>query len=132
QQPSKKRDRTPPREDRVSPTAKKGKQAVRLEPRRRSPQGLKLMTRHVSSSNHGHHENRGYRTPTPPRQNNSPPRSPVWSDEDSPGGPLSREIMSVPLPPGLEKPPQLGTYNGLTDPGEHIENIDVLLNYRQL
>ncbi|MCI74578.1 hypothetical protein A2U01_0095842, partial [Trifolium medium] len=24
------------------------------------------------------------------------------------------------------------TYNGLTDPGEHIENIDVLLNYRQL
>ncbi|MCI35175.1 hypothetical protein A2U01_0056396, partial [Trifolium medium] len=72
------------------------------------------------------------RTPTPPRHNNSPPRSLVWSDEDSPGGPLSREIMSVPLPPGLEKPPHLGTYDGLTDPNEHIENIDVLLNYRQL
>ncbi|MCI64739.1 hypothetical protein A2U01_0085997, partial [Trifolium medium] len=63
------------------------------------------MKRHVSSSSHGHPENRGYRTSTPPRHNNSPPRSPVWSDEDSLGGPLSREIMSVPLPPGLEKPP---------------------------
>ncbi|MCI92701.1 hypothetical protein A2U01_0113998, partial [Trifolium medium] len=34
--------------------------------------------------------------------------------------------------PGLEKPPQLGTYDRLIDPNEHIENIDVLLNYRQL
>ncbi|MCH91617.1 hypothetical protein A2U01_0012545, partial [Trifolium medium] len=31
QQPNKKRDRTPPREDKVSPTAKKGKQAERPE-----------------------------------------------------------------------------------------------------
>ncbi|MCI69524.1 hypothetical protein A2U01_0090786, partial [Trifolium medium] len=70
------------------------------------------------------------RSHTPPRHNNSPPRSPVWSDEDSPRGPPSRDIMRVPLPSGLEKPPQLGTYDGLTDPDEHIENIDVLLNYR--
>ncbi|MCI50962.1 hypothetical protein A2U01_0072206, partial [Trifolium medium] len=34
------------------------------------------------------------------------------------------------LPTGLEKPPQLGTYDGLTDPDEHIENIDVMLKYR--
>ncbi|MCI47126.1 hypothetical protein A2U01_0068367, partial [Trifolium medium] len=50
-------------------------------------------------------------------------------DEDSPRGPLSRDIMRVPLPTGLEKPPQLGTYDGLTDPDEQIKNIDVLLNY---
>ncbi|MCI68375.1 hypothetical protein A2U01_0089636, partial [Trifolium medium] len=50
QQPSKKRDRTPPREDRVSPTAKKGNQTERPEQWRRSPQGLKLMERHVTSS----------------------------------------------------------------------------------
>ncbi|MCI87585.1 hypothetical protein A2U01_0108869, partial [Trifolium medium] len=42
QQPSKKRGRTPPREDRVSPS-KKGKATERLEQRRRSPQGLVLM-----------------------------------------------------------------------------------------
>ncbi|MCI51153.1 hypothetical protein A2U01_0072397, partial [Trifolium medium] len=28
--------------------------------------------------------------------------------------------------------PQLGTYDGLTDPDEYIENINVLLNYRQV
>ncbi|MCI74981.1 hypothetical protein A2U01_0096247, partial [Trifolium medium] len=45
---------------------------------------------------------------------------------------LSRDIMRVPIPQGLEKPPQLDTYDRLTDPDEHIENIDVLLNYRQV
>ncbi|MCI50831.1 hypothetical protein A2U01_0072075, partial [Trifolium medium] len=39
QQPSKKRDCNPPREDRVSPS-KKGKSTERPEQRRRSPQGL--------------------------------------------------------------------------------------------
>ncbi|MCI37597.1 hypothetical protein A2U01_0058821, partial [Trifolium medium] len=39
QPPSKKRDRTPPREERVSPS-KKGKATERPEQRRRSPQGL--------------------------------------------------------------------------------------------
>ncbi|MCI66591.1 hypothetical protein A2U01_0087849, partial [Trifolium medium] len=73
QQPNKKRDRTPPCEDRVSPTAKKGKQAERPEQRRRSPQGLKLMTRHGALSSHGHHGNREDHSPTPPRHNNSPP-----------------------------------------------------------
>ncbi|MCI44055.1 hypothetical protein A2U01_0065294, partial [Trifolium medium] len=39
QQPNKKRDRTPPREDKVSTTTKKGKTIERPEQRRRSPQG---------------------------------------------------------------------------------------------
>ncbi|MCI95422.1 hypothetical protein A2U01_0116720, partial [Trifolium medium] len=49
QQPSKKRDRTPPREDMVSPV-KKGKSTDQPEQRRRSPQGLILMTKQGPSS----------------------------------------------------------------------------------
>ena len=30
---------------------------------------------------------------------------------------------------GLEKPLNFGTYDGTFDPDEHIENIDVLLDY---
>ncbi|MCI55190.1 hypothetical protein A2U01_0076440, partial [Trifolium medium] len=94
----------------VSPTTKKGKQTELPEQRCRSPQGLKLMAKHVASSSHVQHGNRGNRSPTPLRHNNSPPHSLVWSDKDSPRGPLSRDIMRVPLPSGLEKPPRLGTY----------------------
>ncbi|MCI85865.1 hypothetical protein A2U01_0107144, partial [Trifolium medium] len=49
QQPSKERDRTPPREDRVSPS-KKGKATERPEQRRWSPQGLVLMAKQGPSS----------------------------------------------------------------------------------
>ncbi|XP_058785358.1 uncharacterized protein LOC131660196 [Vicia villosa] len=38
--------------------------------------------------------------------------------------------MEAPLQAGLQKPPPLGTYDGTTDPNEHIENIDALLDYR--
>jgi hypothetical protein len=38
--------------------------------------------------------------------------------------------MRVPLPVGLEKPPAMDTYDGTTDPDDHIENIEVVLNYR--
>ena len=38
--------------------------------------------------------------------------------------------MAAQLPKGLEKPPPLGTYDGTSDPDEHIENIDALLDYR--
>lgn len=38
--------------------------------------------------------------------------------------------MDVPLLLGLEKPLNLGTYDGTTKPNEHIENIDALLDYR--
>ncbi|MCI32660.1 hypothetical protein A2U01_0053874, partial [Trifolium medium] len=74
QQPNKKRDRTPPREDRVSPS-KKGKATERTEQRRRSPQGLVIMAKQGPSSslsrgNHGHNN------PTPPRDNSPRRRSP--------------------------------------------------------
>ncbi|PNX59744.1 hypothetical protein L195_g059839, partial [Trifolium pratense] len=32
----------------------------------------------------------------------------------------------LPLPAGLEKPPVMDTYNGSTDPEEHIENLEAL------
>ncbi|MCI62385.1 hypothetical protein A2U01_0083642, partial [Trifolium medium] len=62
------------------------------------------MTKHSASSNHEQHgNNRGNRSSTPPRHNDSPPRSPVWSDEDDFCGPLSRNIMRAPIPSGFEK-----------------------------
>ncbi|MCI46304.1 hypothetical protein A2U01_0067544, partial [Trifolium medium] len=73
QQPTKKRDRTPPSEDRVSPS-KKGKAIERTEQRQRSPQRLVLMAKQgpFSSLGRGNH---GHRNPTPPGDN-SPPHSP--------------------------------------------------------
>ncbi|MCI74086.1 hypothetical protein A2U01_0095350, partial [Trifolium medium] len=40
-------------------------------------------------------------------------------------------LMRVPLPIGLEKPaPPMDTYDGSTNPDDHIENIEVVLDYR--
>ncbi|MCH83027.1 hypothetical protein A2U01_0003841 [Trifolium medium] len=36
----------------------------------------------------------------------------------------------VPLPIGLEKPPPVDVYDGTSDPGDHIENIEAVLYYR--
>ncbi|MCI48227.1 hypothetical protein A2U01_0069470, partial [Trifolium medium] len=66
-QPSKKRDRTPPREDRVS-SSKKEKAIERTEQRHRSPQGLVLMAKQGPSSSLSR-ENHGHSNPTPPRDN---------------------------------------------------------------
>ncbi|GAU48076.1 hypothetical protein TSUD_81360 [Trifolium subterraneum] len=94
---------------------------------------------------------------SPPRNRRSPPRrnnrSPSRSGEaaarggharhsprrESPGsgderhrGPLSRRIMDIPLPRGLEKPPTLDKYDGTTDPDEHIQSVETALDYRNL
>ncbi|GAU48790.1 hypothetical protein TSUD_406330 [Trifolium subterraneum] len=47
-------------------------------------------------------------------------------------GPLSRRIMDIPLPRGLEKPPSLDKYDGTTDPDEHIQSVETALDYRNL
>ncbi|PNX67828.1 hypothetical protein L195_g055837, partial [Trifolium pratense] len=79
------------------------------------------------------------RNSTPPRRHSprreNPPhhqrhRSPA--DRDSHQGPLSRRIRELPLPVGLEKPPVMDTYDGSTDPDEHIENLEALLEYRNV
>ncbi|MCI57325.1 hypothetical protein A2U01_0078576, partial [Trifolium medium] len=53
--------------------------------------------------------------------------SPV--EEERHRGPLSRRIMELPLPVGLEKPPAMDIYDGSTDPVDHIENIEAVLEY---
>ncbi|GAU30613.1 hypothetical protein TSUD_62330 [Trifolium subterraneum] len=87
---------------------------------------------------------------SPPRRNNrSPPRSgeaavrggnprhsprresPSSGDERH-RGPLSRRIMDIPLPRGLEKPPTLDKYDGITDLDEHVQSVETALDYRNL
>ncbi|GAU18261.1 hypothetical protein TSUD_176030 [Trifolium subterraneum] len=87
---------------------------------------------------------------SPPRRNNrSPPRSgeaaarggnarhsprgesPSSGDERH-RGPLSRRIMDIPLPRGLEKPPTMDKYDGTTDPDEHVQSVETALDYRNL
>ncbi|MCI51265.1 hypothetical protein A2U01_0072509, partial [Trifolium medium] len=65
----------------------------------------------------------------PPRDDH---RHSPWSDEERHIGPLTRRVMRVPLPVGLEKPPPLDTYDGSTDRDDHIENIKVVLDYRDV
>ncbi|GAU33714.1 hypothetical protein TSUD_148650 [Trifolium subterraneum] len=71
-----------------------------------------------------------YRRENSPRREETPTHSPGWSDDEVYKGPLSRQIMDLELPRALQKPPQLGKYDGLTDPDIHIQNIDVILNYQ--
>ncbi|MCI47246.1 hypothetical protein A2U01_0068487, partial [Trifolium medium] len=55
-----------------------------------------------SRRNHGQH------SPTPPRDNSPPRRSPYGSDDEDYRCPLEREIMKGPIPAGFERPPPLG------------------------
>ncbi|GAU10226.1 hypothetical protein TSUD_421500, partial [Trifolium subterraneum] len=71
-----------------------------------------------------------YRRESSPRREETPTHSPGWSDDEVYKGPLSRKIMDLELPRALQKPPQLGKYDGLTDPDIHIQNIDAFLNYQ--
>ncbi|MCI43595.1 hypothetical protein A2U01_0064832, partial [Trifolium medium] len=68
-----------------------------------------------------------------PRRDSPPPRRHrrhSSAEEGRHGGPLSRRIMDVPLPVGLEKPPSMDIYDGSTDLDDHIENIEAVLEYR--
>ncbi|MCI48889.1 hypothetical protein A2U01_0070132, partial [Trifolium medium] len=98
QQPNRKRDRTPPREDRVSPS-KKGKSIELPEQRRRSPQELVLMPKQGPSSRKSR-GNQGHQSPNPQRGNTPPRRSPRANDEGDSRCPFSREIMRAPIPAG--------------------------------
>ncbi|GAU15394.1 hypothetical protein TSUD_04640 [Trifolium subterraneum] len=74
----------------------------------------------------GDHRSRGDKSPP---LDETPTHSPGWSDDEVYRGPLSKQIMDLELPHGLQKPPQLEKYNGLTDPDIRIQNIEVILNY---
>ncbi|GAU46629.1 hypothetical protein TSUD_284770 [Trifolium subterraneum] len=62
----------------------------------------------------------------------SPRRESSGSGDERHRGPLSRRIMDIPLPRGLEKPPTLDKYDGTTDPDEHVQSVETALDYRNL
>ncbi|XP_050889380.1 uncharacterized protein LOC127094613 [Lathyrus oleraceus] len=75
----------------------------------------------------------GGRARTSPRRGHSPDNnelSPLRSDEEDLHCPLSRAIMEAPLPKGMEKPPNLAVYDGTTDPDDHVDNVNAMLDYR--
>ncbi|MCI71062.1 hypothetical protein A2U01_0092325, partial [Trifolium medium] len=45
--------------------------------------------------------------------------------------PFTLRILEIRIPRTLEKPPKLETYGGTTDPDEHQEHIDTVLDYYQ-
>ncbi|GAU52019.1 hypothetical protein TSUD_418360, partial [Trifolium subterraneum] len=124
-----KRNRTPPREDSVARTNKRGKAAALFEQRPKSPPRRKeiLLGGMAQGSRGDDYQNRRENSP---RREETPTHSPGWSDDEVYKGPLSRQIMDLELPRALQKPPQLGKYDGLTDPDIHIQNIDAILNYQ--
>jgi len=46
--------------------------------------------------------------------------------------PFTRRVQDAPIPRELEKPPQMNSYDGTTDPDEHIVNIEAILIYRSM
>jgi hypothetical protein len=92
------------------------------------------MARQGASSSRPAGENRdyNYRSLTPiPRYNDTPERSPNVSDEEDTDCPLSKDIMRAPIPTTLERLPNLPAYDGLTDPDDHVNNFNAILNFRK-
>ncbi|GAU22037.1 hypothetical protein TSUD_309410 [Trifolium subterraneum] len=124
-----KRNRTPPREDSVARANKRGKAVALFEQKPRSPPRRKeILLGGMTQGSRG--DDYQYRRENSPRREETPTHSPGWSDDEVYKGPLSRQIMDLELPRALQKPPQLGKYDGLTDPDIHIQNIYAILNYQ--
>jgi len=75
---------------------------------------------------------------SPPRRNghswsssSSEDTHDTWNDRNA-YGPFTRRIREAPIPRGLEKTPQVDSYDATTDPDEHIENIEAVLTYRSV
>ncbi|XP_058777898.1 uncharacterized protein LOC131652136 [Vicia villosa] len=51
------------------------------------------------------------------------------SDEEDFRNPLSEDIRRARLPRGMEKPPTLDLYDGTTDPDDHIQSIEAVMDY---
>ncbi|KAK2397422.1 hypothetical protein QL285_058998 [Trifolium repens] len=131
QPPGNKRGRTPPpREERPSPATKKG---TVVEQPRHSPQGLRNMARQGGTSSRPAREDYEYRSPTPDRRYNDDTFefSPNGSEEEDSVCTLSTDIMRAPIPAALERLPNLPSYDGLTDPDDHINNFNTILNFRR-
>ncbi|KAK2389826.1 hypothetical protein QL285_063389 [Trifolium repens] len=131
--------------------------ATRSSHRRKSPQySPRRRDRSVTRSRSPRRQSprRNRRSPSPrrnttvhlraeagrPRRHRSPVKSPEIyrrhrtpeSDEDRYLGPLSKRVMRVPLPPGLEKLPVMEPYDGSPDRDDHLENIEAVLEWRRV
>ncbi|GAU39244.1 hypothetical protein TSUD_396900 [Trifolium subterraneum] len=117
----------------------------RPAPRRNVERPLSPPRDNPRKKNHSPPQRNNHNSPprnkrSPPRRNNrsppkngeaaarggnarhSPRRKSPGSGDERHQGPLSRRIMDIPLPRGLEKPPTLDKYNGTTDPDEHVQS----------
>ncbi|GAU40232.1 hypothetical protein TSUD_270320 [Trifolium subterraneum] len=108
---------------------------IRENPRRKNRSPPQRNNRTPPSRNNHSPPRRNNRTP--PRNGggnarHSPRRESSGSGDERHRGPLSRRIMDIPLPRGLEKPPSLDKYDGTTDPNEHIQSVETALDYMNL
>lgn len=131
---------TPRRQPRPEQETLASKKRHHSHPQREHPSSI------AKKSKEDHHSRR--RTPSPRSKGCSQSSSPRPTDHlrhiggvtalhHLPSIATKRKNPGVPylgrnwkLPVGLENPPLLGTYDGTSDPDEHIENIDALLDYR--
>ncbi|GAU40198.1 hypothetical protein TSUD_375060 [Trifolium subterraneum] len=127
----------------------------RPTPRRNAKRPLSPPRENPRRKNHSPPQRNNRNSPprnkcSPPRRNNrsppkngeiaarggnarhSPRRESSGSGDERHRGPLSRRIMDIPLPRGLEKPPTLDKYDGTTDPDEHVHSVETALDYRNL
>ncbi|GAU46144.1 hypothetical protein TSUD_401460 [Trifolium subterraneum] len=127
----------------------------RPAPRRNAERPLSPPRENPRRKNHSPPQRNNRNSPprnkrSPPRKNNRlPPKNGVvaarggnarhsprmessGSGDKRHRGPLSRRIMDIPLPRGLEKPPTLDKYDGTTDPDEHVQSVETALDYRNL
>ncbi|KAK2445077.1 hypothetical protein QL285_016049 [Trifolium repens] len=98
-----------------------------------SPQGLRNMARQGGTSGRPACDEYEYRSPTSARRyhDDTFEVSPNGSEEEDNVGALSRDIMRAPIPAALERLPNIPSYNGLTDPDDHINNFNTILNFRK-
>jgi len=107
--------------------------------RGRSPRRSRSRSpRHSISTRSPSHTRRSTRGRSPPRRNRgswSPSSSEEYRgarNDRNAYGPFTRRIRDASIPYGLEKPPQMDSYDGTTDPDEQIENIEYVLTYRSV
>ncbi|MCI13961.1 hypothetical protein A2U01_0035085, partial [Trifolium medium] len=90
------------------------------------------------NGNRGNNGNgrRGQNSPNPHSSDNGSSRDYPYEDERRrkpnrhPGRtPFTLRILETRIPMTLEKSPKLETYDGTTDPDEHLEHIDTVLDY---
>ncbi|MCI33252.1 hypothetical protein A2U01_0054469, partial [Trifolium medium] len=90
------------------------------------------------NNNRGNNRNgrRGHNSPNPHFSDNGSSRDYPYEDERRrepnrhPGWtPFTLRILETQIPRTLKKTPKLETYDGTTDPDEHLEHIDTVLYY---